>query len=130
MSASTTTMTGRAARGRKSRLRRLARKGVVLLLLAAVGLLVCEVALRLYYRLPLVERYFAPAGNSAGYGLAASQSYEYLHNGRRVTVTTDAEGHRVVPGAPNAAPHTLYVIGDSQAFGWGLSDAETVPARL
>ena len=129
MSASTTA-TVCARRGGKSHLRRVARKGIVLLGLTVAVVLVCEAALRFYYRLPLVERYFAPAGNSAGYGLAASRSYEYLHNGRRVSVTTDADGHRVVPGAPADAPHTLYVVGDSQAFGWGLTDSETVPARL
>jgi hypothetical protein len=111
-------------------LSRLSRAGIILVALLTLGTLTFEAGLRLYYRLPAVERYFAPAENSAGYGLRASQQYEYLHNGRRVTVTTDADGRRVVPNAPAQAQRTLYVIGDSQVFGWGLSDDESIPARL
>jgi hypothetical protein len=94
------------------------------------GLLVLELVLRTYYRRPLVERYFSPAANIAGYGLQKSTRFEYLHNGRSVTVSIDSEGRRIVPGAPEQAPVTLYVIGDSQVFGWGLNDSESIPARL
>lgn len=109
---------------------RLSRAGIILIAFATLGTLVFELALRLCYRLPAVERYFSSAENSAGYGLRESQQYEYLHNGRRITVTTDADGRRVVPNAPAQAQRTLYVIGDSQVFGWGLSDDESIPARL
>lgn len=99
-------------------------------LILTVGLLLLELALRIYYRRPLVERYFTPAENIAGYGLAKSLRSEYVHKGQTIIVSIDAEGRRIVPGAPEYAPNTLYVIGDSQVFGWGLNDSESIPARL
>src|ERR1044072_3534141 len=77
---------------------------ILLLLLIVVGMLLLESALRLYYRRPLVARFFRPMENSAGYGLQESQQYEYLHNGRRVMVSTDPKGRRLVPNAPSDAP--------------------------
>lgn len=73
--------------------------------------------------------FFAP--NSDGtYQLAAGTTTRYWHSGRIVTVTVTDDGQRTVPGAPEAAPVTLHIIGDSQVFGWGLNDEETVPARV
>lgn len=93
-------------------------------------LLIAELGLRVYYRRPIAEQYYRPIGGIAGYGLQPSKRYEYWHGGRTVSVTTNEDGTRVVPGAQSTAPANLYVIGDSQAFGWGLSDAETIPANL
>lgn len=45
-------------------------------------------------------------------------------------VTADAAGLRVVPSAPAEAPRRLFVIGDSQTFGHGLSDEEAWPNVL
>lgn len=42
----------------------------------------------------------------------------------------DSQGRRVVPAAPEQADRHLYVIGDSQSFGHGLSDQESWPNRL
>ena len=93
--------------------------------------LLIEALLRLYYQQPLVERYFRPVAAHVGYGLEQSADFEYLHGGRRVRVTTDGEGRRVVPGAPQAPDlRVVHVLGDSQIFGWGLNDSETVPAQL
>lgn len=110
--------------------RRVIMRTLLLLAIVGAGLVLYEIGLRVYYRQPLVERYFRPLENSAGYGLQQSQQYRYLHNGRPVVVSTDELGRRVVPGAPAEAPMTLWVIGDSQVFGWGLSDSESIPARL
>ncbi|ARJ65579.1 hypothetical protein WV31_07875 [Magnetospirillum sp. ME-1] len=44
--------------------------------------------------------------------------------------TADSEGRRIVPAAPKSAERRLLVLGDSQAFGHGLSDAESWPNRL
>lgn len=49
---------------------------------------------------------------------------------RHGEVTADAAGQRIVPAAPATAPRRLLVIGDSQAFGHGLSDEESWPNRL
>ncbi|MEK9725425.1 MAG: SGNH/GDSL hydrolase family protein [Rhodospirillaceae bacterium] len=46
--------------------------------------------------------------------------------------TIDAAGDRRVPCAPVAGAQTkrIYLIGDSQTFGWGLGDEETWASRL
>jgi hypothetical protein len=93
-------------------------------------LLVLEFGLRLYYRAPIAERYYRPSPGPANYGLAPSLHYVYLFRGRLLQVSTDADGNRVTPGAPKHAEKTLYLIGDSQVFGWGLSDDETISAAL
>jgi hypothetical protein len=52
--------------------------------------------------------------------------------GRTVDVSVDAHGHRTTVGAPDetGARHRLDLIGDSEIFGWGLSDSETIGSRL
>lgn len=51
--------------------------------------------------------------------------------GRDIVVSVDANGHRTTVGAGGACPrHRLDLIGDSQVFGWGLSDSETIASRL
>ncbi|CUW40164.1 conserved exported protein of unknown function(containing Esterase, SGNH hydrolase-type domain,97-374) [Magnetospirillum sp. XM-1] len=44
--------------------------------------------------------------------------------------TADSEGKRIVPAAPKTAERRLLVMGDSQAFGHGLSDEDSWPNRL
>lgn len=46
------------------------------------------------------------------------------------TVSADSLGRRVVPAAPTEADHRLWLFGDSQTFGHGLSDDETWANRL
>lgn len=48
----------------------------------------------------------------------------------QAVATADSEGRRIVPAAPKTAERRLLVLGDSQAFGHGLSDAESWPNRL
>jgi lysophospholipase L1-like esterase len=114
--------------------RRLRRAGLSLLVLlgaCAVVALLLEGVLRLMYRVPLAERFYAPSADLAlAYTLQPSRAFRYRARGGEVLVTTDAAGRRVVPGAPARAAHTLHVIGDSQVFGWDLNDDETVPAGL
>jgi hypothetical protein len=50
--------------------------------------------------------------------------------GRTIDISIDAQGHRTTVGAPNNARYRLDLIGDSQIFGWGLSDSETIASRL
>lgn len=52
--------------------------------------------------------------------------------GRTIDISIDTHGHRTTVGAPDGtgARHRLDLIGDSEIFGWGLSDSETVASRL
>jgi hypothetical protein len=53
-------------------------------------------------------------------------------DGRTTFVSIDGEGHRTTVGAPGpeTGARRLDIIGDSQVFGWGLSDEETFASRL
>lgn len=119
-----------APQARLLALRKFPVRTALILASAVLILVLAELGLRLYNRFPIVERYFTPSANLAGYALAPSVRYEYLHDGRHVVVSTDATGHRVVPSAPTTAQYELYVIGDSQVFGWALNDDETLPECL
>jgi hypothetical protein len=56
---------------------------------------------------------------------------EYIY-GRTIFVSVDSEGRRTTVGAPapGSTSRRLDMIGDSQVFGWGLDDSETIAARL
>lgn len=72
---------------------------------------------------------FETTTGAEGYRLRPSVSAQVRQFGRTVTMTTDGDGHRLTPAAPAGAPK-LHLVGDSQVFGWGLDDGETLGAQL
>jgi hypothetical protein len=109
--------------------RRLAVAALAVLVLLAAG----EAALRIGLGgATFTPRVFEPNDGVAHYRLAAGMHTSVRQFGRTVTVSTDAEGHRATPGfvASPGAPLRVHLVGDSQVFGWGLSDDETLAARL
>lgn len=106
------------------------RRPLILALLTALTLALIEIGARLSVdgaeRLPA---FFRPGPEGQPYALAPGR-YRYWHRDRTVVVSIGPDGRRRVPGAPAAAPRTLWLIGDSQVFGWGLDDRETIAARL
>lgn len=75
--------------------------------------------------------FFVKASTRTGletYGLRPDAAQTDLHQGKSVRVTIDANGHRNT--SADATGPTIHLIGDSQVFGWGLSDDETIAARL
>lgn len=107
----------------------------VLALLLALG--ATELALRIGLGgATLTPQVFEPNDGVARYRLAPGLHTLAYQFGRTVTVSTDAGGHRLTPSlTPGAAPGTaaplrVHLVGDSQVFGWGLSDEETLAARL
>ncbi|MBN8265344.1 MAG: hypothetical protein J0M21_11880, partial [Xanthomonadales bacterium] len=73
--------------------------------------------------------FFKANSEGPGYGLTPGR-HRYWHRDRAITVEIEASGFRRVPGAPATAPRTIWLIGDSQVFGWGLDDRETIATRL
>ena len=73
---------------------------------------------------------FQATPSALSYALLPSVSSPVRQLGRTLSVSTDQFGHRLTPGAPSAAPITLHLVGDSQVFGWGLSDDETLSFQL
>lgn len=73
---------------------------------------------------------FRTTADSLGYALLPSSGGSVEQFGRRLSVLVDADGHRRTPDQPGSAPAVLHLVGDSQVFGWGLSDGETIAASL
>lgn len=57
---------------------------------------------------------------------AMNNNVDYIN----AEVSGDSAGRRVVPAAPAEAPRRLFVLGDSQTFGHGVSDRDSWPNRL
>jgi hypothetical protein len=116
---------------RRRLIRRVAFCSVVPALGSLLLVLSAEALLRLVAAGPRVVRCYVPAPPPLEYGLMPSLKYAYVHHGTRVGITTDENGCRVVPGvSATGAVQVLHVVGDSQVFGWGLSDEATLPAAL
>jgi len=70
-----------------------------------------------------------------GYGLKASQRAQVREEYRQrvlfdVSYTIDTNGLRVIPTATPLAQCRVAFFGDSFTFGWGLTDAETMPNQF
>ncbi|RMB12351.1 SGNH/GDSL hydrolase family protein [Eilatimonas milleporae] len=79
-----------------------------------------------------LPNFFQPGAGGTAYVLKHGR-HRYLHRGRPVNVSINGQGHRYSPGGDrneNSAPQRVVLIGDSQVFGWGLDDAETLSNRL
>lgn len=109
--------------------RRWARRAALIAALAAVAELAASVQGSGGQRDPAI---YAQAGD--GYALAPGFDGQLWTGLRAVQISIGADGHRsvncadVAPPQPGAVP--IHVVGDSQVFGWGLSDCETIPAQL
>lgn len=103
---------------------------LMLLLVALVALLAAEVMLR-STRADRLPAFFAATHAPGGvptYGLRADTTQVYLHRNREVQVTIGPNGMRMHGTAAGGIP--VHMIGDSQVFGWGLNDTETIPALV
>lgn len=102
--------------------------------LALSGMALLELAMQFVYPgAPRLPAFFEERVTSAGvptYGLRPNAAQTYLDRSHRIRVSIDKDGRRTVPGSGVTGARTLHVIGDSQVFGWGLSDHETIPAIL
>jgi hypothetical protein len=79
----------------------------------------------------LTPRVFDDRGSSEALSLAPDVRSDSRMFGRDVHVSTDRSGLRSTVGAAvDLDARTLHIVGDSQVFGWGLNDAETVASRM
>jgi|UPI00055BD710 hypothetical protein len=65
-----------------------------------------------------------------GYGLKPGAASAWTFSGRVVQTSVDNNGHRVTRGQVTEAIRIVHLVGDSQVFGWGLSDSETIASYL
>ena len=119
-------------RRKRCRHRPLAILAAKVLLAIGIGLATLEVTLRLAWgEREMVPRYFISVDPLPGFALAPGVVRHYIHDSRSVTVTTDDMGKRQVACAPASGYETVvHLVGDSQVFGWGLTDEETIAVRL
>lgn len=111
----------------RARVLRIAAAASCALLLAWIFL---EIVLRASIgpSIDLVPRVFNAATDPA-YGLTPQRQTKVRMLGRVVNLSTDAEGRRLTVGQASEGER-IHLIGDSQVFGWGLSDEETIASRL
>lgn len=99
-------------------------------LVAVISLMLSgvEIGLRIYLQNRVFGlRVYRSISEPPGYALAAGTVCEMVQGGRAVHISIDALGHRVTPGASSdSSLPTIHLIGDSQVFGQGLSDQETL----
>lgn len=108
------------------------RTGTMLRLGIAIvaGLAVLELVLRVCLA-PLTPKVFRDDPTASVLRLAPESVVDVRMFGRAVHVSVDTAGHRSTPGAPaSLTARVLHVVGDSQVFGWGIADAETLPTHL
>lgn len=106
-----------------------------ILCVACVSTLILIAVIECSLRLIINNAYFSPpifkpATDEAPYGLVSSKSSRVHQFGRLLDVDSDQFGNRRTVGISNNADAKLHLIGDSQIFGWGLSDEETVASQL
>ncbi|MDH4187212.1 MAG: hypothetical protein OEV08_09450 [Nitrospira sp.] len=75
---------------------------------------------------------FFAAVEGRDYVLAPSTTSRYWQRNRLITVTIGDDGKRVVANSPpeDQKARNVHLVGDSQVFGWNLSDHETVGFKL
>lgn len=99
-----------------------------LLALPAAILAIEGVAFLGVYGKPRVAAIFTEAPAPLAYGLEPGR-YAYWHRDRQVRVEIGADGRRDSQSTRSASPE-VWIIGDSQTFGWGLSSGETIASQL
>jgi hypothetical protein len=106
-----------------------------LLMIKVIGVLICsllllELLLRvLFGNLEFTPSVFAPREIYSGYGLRVGAISHVRQFGEALTIGTDTDGRRVTINAI-AGRVPIHIIGDSQVFGWGLSDDQTIASQL
>lgn len=73
---------------------------------------------------------FEPRAGVLQYGLLPDVTIHVRQFGRTVAVGTTAQGHRRTAGRPAGSAASVHLVGDSQTFGWGVADQETIASRL
>ena len=97
-------------------------------------LAVLDLAIRVYLgNVSLSPGIFRAADTVPGYELKPFTDETVRLGGRETHIRINGEGHRVTTGAESgssAPAATVHLIGDSQVFGWGLDDSESIASQL
>jgi hypothetical protein len=112
--------------------RRALPKALVILFISALILLGVEGGLRLFmWGRTVAPPIYTKIADPPGYELKPDAGCDCLQKGRFVHTTIDGEGHRLVPNqSADPAAKEVHLVGDSQVFGEGLSDNETLAFQL
>jgi lysophospholipase L1-like esterase len=117
--------------------RTMRQRGVRALQILLLGLVLAELLLRLIGGIPtllarigggranmklLIE--LLDADNECGFALKESAEADALVHEETIRVTVDDKGFRLMPQGDPSAP-TIMILGDSNSFGWGVSNEQT-----
>lgn len=103
---------------------------LALVLCGLVALAFAELAIRFIFSgSEISARIFAPGNEKLPYILVANVNQKVWQYGRSVDIATDSQHDRVTENS-KANQKKIHLIGDSQVFGWGLSDRETIASKL
>jgi hypothetical protein len=113
------------------------KRGLVILAALLAVLAATEAVLQLAVS-PLTPRVFQDDASARVLRLAPGARVHAHMFGREIQVEVDTQGLRrtvaaavaTQPASAGAAVRTLHVVGDSQVFGWGVSDEETIPSQV
>lgn len=110
---------------------------VKVLLAITTVLLLTELCLRVaVVNRPIAAHCFLRQDDATGYSLAPGCQHRFFQGGRLIDVTTDEQGKRLTVEAEAGEARSghsrlpIHVVGDSQVFGWGLSDDESITSQL
>ncbi len=108
------------------------RKYFVIIFLSIFILAGVEVVVRMFlYGRSIAPQIFQNNPDVQGYELLPNTNSKCFLSGRFVNISIDNKGHRLVSNAPkDFYDSKIHLIGDSQVFGWGLSDKETIGYQL
>lgn len=102
-----------------------------LLVLLIFTVIIAELLLRLFLG---GSHFTPPVFKSTGkneYALLANATSHVYQFGREIVISTDKEEKRLTSGkTPRPDAPRLHLIGDSQVFGWGLNDDETIASQM
>lgn len=117
----------------QSRAREVAARVLLVVIAIGIAVFISDVALRLVGYQPTIldpEMFVADSDSLMPYALRPGYSGWYA--GSHVSI--DSNGFRVVRSAWQPSPRTpekrLLLLGDSQVFGAGVADSETIPSQL
>ena len=111
--------------------KRIILKSLAIALLLAFVMFSIELIWRIRWEHALLSPpIFEKAEPALAYSLQPNASVAIRQFNRATTISTTPTGTRTVVGVPERAPFRIHLVGDSQIFGWGLSDEETVASRL
>jgi hypothetical protein len=108
-------------------MKNLQKRSIYITVIFLVCIIFTESFLRLIYPYSMAPDFFYPSNFRTSYELKGDYQGSYYHGNSKVTVSINQKGKRVFKNSKKKRQeHIVHLVGDSQVFGWGLNDDETI----